>query len=202
MTRFYLIRHGEKASPPSQLSSRTPGIHLTDLGRGQAEAIAARLDAVDLAEIFASPLERAQETAAPLARRKNRVVQTLQTIHEYDFGEWTNRTVDELKNAPGFHRFNHFRSGTRAPGGEWFLEVQTRFVGEMLRLRDRYPDGSLALFSHGDPIRAAIMYFSGTPLDFWARFEISLGSISVVELSEEGVTLTRINEVPVLSDSA
>lgn len=198
MTRFYLIRHGEKDSPAELLSSRTAGIHLTDLGVRQAEAIARRLEGESLQRICASPMERAQETARPLAQAKNLPIETLAGLNECEFGDWTNRRVDELKATPTWEWFNTFRSGTRTPGGEWMLEIQARFVGEMLRLRDRHPDASLALFSHGDPIRSALMYFSGTPLDFWQRFEISIGSITVIELSDDGVKITRVNEVPEL----
>lgn len=199
MTRFYLIRHGEKASPPQILSSRTPGIHLTDLGRRQAEAIAQRLGGEAVHRLYSSPMERAQETAAPLARLKQLPVEILEGLHECEFGDWTNQSVDALKAAPSWGPFNTFRSGTRAPGGEWMLEVQARFVGEMLRLRDRFPDQSMALFSHGDPIRSALMYFTGTPLDFWERFEISIGSITVIDLTLYGVKIARVNEVPLLA---
>lgn len=144
-------------------------------------------------------MERAQETAAPLSRLTQLPIETLEGLHEFDFGAWTNRRIDALKGSPGWEPFNAFRSGTRAPGGESMVEVQARFVGAMLQLHERSPDEGVALFSHGDPIRAALMYFSGTPLDFWHRFEISLGSISVIELTAQGVQITGINEVPPLS---
>lgn len=196
MTRFYLVRHGEKASPSDLLSSRTTGIHLTDGGGRQAEAIARRLEREPIQRIYASPMERAQETAVPLGRVKQLPIETLDGLHECDFGEWTNQSITALKAAASWDSFNTFRSGTRAPGGEWMLEIQARFVGAMLRLRDRFPDEGIALFSHGDPIRSAVMYFGGTPLDLWQRFEISLGSISVIELGEHGVKIAGVNEVP------
>lgn len=198
MTRFYLVRHGEKASPPSLLVARSPGVPLTERGKRQADAIARRLQRESIDHVFASPMERAQQTAAPLAWQKGLAVEILEGIHEFHFGEWTNRSIESLAGLPGWASFNSFRSGTRAPGGELMLEIQGRFVGEMLRLRERFPEAGIALFSHGDPIRAAIMYFAGTPLDFWNRFEIGIGSISTVELNAESVRITRVNEVPEL----
>ena len=76
------------------------------------------------------------------------------------------------------------------------LDVQARFVGGLLRLRERFPDGRVAIFSHGDPIRAGVAHFAGSPLEFWARFEISVGSVSTVDLSGDGACLVQLNVVP------
>ena len=76
------------------------------------------------------------------------------------------------------------------------LDVQSRFVGEMLRLRAAFAHDEIALVSHGDPIRAAINYFIGAPLDLFHRIEISVGSVSVITLSEFEVRVLKLNEVP------
>lgn len=196
MTRFYLIRHGEKSTAPSVLAARFPGVILTAFGRQQAEAIAQRLASEPIDRVFASPMERAQETAAPLARLKGKPVEILEAVHEYDFGSWTNRTMESLAEDEQWKRFNSFRSATSTPDGELMLAIQARFVGAMLRLRDENPGAGIALVSHGDPVRAALMYFAGTPLDFWNRFEISVGSITVIELGTHHVQILRVNEVP------
>ena len=195
MTRFYLIRHGEKSSPPNVLSARAPGVPLTEFGEKQAEAVAARLANEPIHRIYASPMQRAQHTAAPLARAKRVPIEMLEAVHEFDFGEWTNRSMDSLEGDARWKSFNGFRSATPTHGGELMLEIQARFVRAMVKLRDDYPNQGIALFSHGDPVRAAIMYFAGTPMDFWSRFEISVGSISVIELGTDHVRILRINEV-------
>lgn len=196
MTRFFLVRHGRKTTPDPLLVGRTPGIHLSDHGRAQALAIAGRLAPEPIAHVVASPVERAGETAQPLAEKRGLSVEVDAAFHETDFGEWTGRTVDELAPQSQWRHYNQFRSGTRAPGGETMLEMQQRFVAGMLALRDRFPGKAVAVFSHGDPIRAAITYFAGAPVDFWSRFEIGVGSISVVDLGEEHVQIERLNEVP------
>ena len=66
------------------------------------------------------------------------------------------------------------------------------------------PDSALAAIilgvvvssSGGDPIRAAVNYFAGVPLDFWQRFEISVGSVTTIDLSDTHVQLQQVNEVP------
>lgn len=196
MTRFYLIRHGEKSSPPGVLSARAPGIALTEFGQRQAEAISAALAKEPIQRIYASPMQRAQHTAAPLARAKGVPIEMLEAVHEFHFGDWTNRTMESLEGDPRWKSFNGFRSATPTPGGELMLEIQARFVRAMVKLRDEYPDQGIALFSHGDPVRAAVMYFAGTPIDFWSRFEISVGSISVIELGTDHVRILKVNEVP------
>ncbi|PTY08082.1 hypothetical protein DB347_00395 [Opitutaceae bacterium EW11] len=196
MTRFFLVRHGQKTTPDPLLVGRTPGIHLSEHGRAQADAIAERLGAEEIARVVSSPLERARETAEPLARLKGLKVETMAEFHETDFGEWTGHTIDQLAGVSQWRRYNEFRSATPAPGGETMLQMQQRFVSGMLTLRGRYPSQGVAIFSHGDPLRAAIAYFAGAPVDFWHRFEIGVGSISVVDLGDDCVKIQKLNDVP------
>jgi broad specificity phosphatase PhoE len=196
VTTFFLIRHGEKEADEQLMVGRTGGIHLTCRGVRQAEAIAEALCSCSIQRVLSSPLERARETAEPVARRKNVEVEVSEALHEFGFGLWTGKSHCELATMPGLREFNEFRSGTRPPGGESMLEVQSRFVGEMLRLRTELPQGSIALVSHGDPIRAAICHFLGMPLDHFHRIEICIGSISVLTLSGSGAQLVAMNRIP------
>ncbi len=201
MTTFYLIRHAEKDARDDVLAGRTPGIGLNERGRRQAEAIARRLAAERIEAVCASPMQRARETAEALARRVGVEVQTRAGLHEIEFGEWTGRTFAELEAVESWKRFNRFRSGTRVPGGETIAEVQTRFVAEMLRLREAYPDSGVALVSHGDPIRVALGYFLGAPLDHFERIEVGLASISVVAIDEFGARVLRMNDTHGTADA-
>jgi broad specificity phosphatase PhoE len=196
MTRFYLIRHGEKASPDKVLATRAPGVPLTSRGREQAEAIARFLADRPLHHIASSPMERAQQTAEPLARLKGIRVEVDPAFHEFDFGEWTMKSIDSLHGGDVWTNFNSFRSATPAPGGESMLDVQARVVRGLILLRDRFPDQAVAVFSHGDPIRAAVCYFAGAAIDFGHRFEISVGSVSTIDLSPNHVQLQEVNRIP------
>ena len=196
MTRFYLIRHGEKDTPDRVLATRAPNVHLTPKGRAQAEAIAALLASETIDHVVSSPMERAQETAAPLAQLKQLHVEVDAAFNEFDFGDWTMKSIDELAGGETWKNFNLFRSATAAPGGESMHQVQARFVSGLLRLRDRFTDRAVAVFSHGDPIRSAIAHFAGSPLDFWHRFDISVGSVSTLDLSASSAQLVQLNRVP------
>lgn len=196
MTTFYLIRHAEKDASEQLLAGRTPGIGLSARGRRQARAIARRLSPEAIRHVCSSPMQRAQETAEPLADERALDVQVSPAFDEIDFGDWTGMRFSDLEPHARWRQFNRFRSGTHVPGGESVVEVQARFVAGMLRLRDAFPDDGVAIVSHGDPLRVAIAYFLGAPPDLFERIEISVGSVSVLTLDDHGARLVRLNQVP------
>ncbi len=171
-----------------------PGIHLNERGRAQRERLAARLVGAPITAIYASPLERARETAAPLAARLGLEVRVEEGLGEIRFGDWTGRTLEELASVPEWRAFNAFRSGTRAPGGELLLEVQARAVGTLDSMRARHPDETVAAVSHGDVLKAVIGYYAGIPIDLLERLEIDAASVSIVAVHAWGARLLRLND--------
>jgi probable phosphoglycerate mutase len=194
MTTFLLIRHGVNDWVDRRLAGWLPGVHLNARGREQAERLAVRLEASGIDAIVSSPLDRARETAAPLASRTGVNVDLSEAVGEIRPGEWTGRTLEELEPDEHWRRFNVFRGGTRAPQGELMLETQLRMVNEMLRLREERPGGKIAIVSHGDPLRAVIGYFLGAPIDMFLRLEISPASISVVRMDAWGAKVLCLND--------
>lgn len=192
-TIFHLIRHGEHDLIGHAVAGRTPGVSLNARGRAQAEAIAAALGHRPFTAIIATPLERTQETAAPLARRHNIAVRVEPELVDIDFGDWTMVPFDQLRHDPRWRVFNRFRSGMPIPGGETMVGVQTRAVGALLGLRREFPSGEIAIFCHGDVIKSVIMHFLGIALDFVHRIEISPGSRSVLTLDEHSAKLLALN---------
>jgi probable phosphomutase (TIGR03848 family) len=193
MTTFFLIRHGSNDLVGKAIAGRLPGISLNREGKRQAERLAVRLAKEPIELIFSSPLERAIETAVPLAKRLGLDIQISDALNEIDFGDWTRQTFEHLETLPRWQQWNSFRSGTRIPDGELMLEVQLRMVAEIHRLRKEYPDQTLALFSHGDPIRAALAYYLGVPLDLFQRIEVDPASASILALSDFGPRILRLN---------
>jgi probable phosphoglycerate mutase len=92
MTTFLLIRHGANDLVGKVLAGRTPGVHLNDPGRRQAEGLALRLANAGVQGVFSSPRERCRETAEPLARRLGLKVQIAGELQEIDHGAWTGQT--------------------------------------------------------------------------------------------------------------
>src|SRR3954453_15450483 len=126
MTKFLLIRHATTNTVGKKLSGRLAGVHLNEQGLKQAQHLAERLANIPIAAIYSSPLERAIETAEPVAKTHQLETIIQQDFIEIDFGEWTNRSIEELRNQKEFQLFYTFRSVTRIPGGELTLETQAR----------------------------------------------------------------------------
>jgi probable phosphoglycerate mutase len=177
------------------ISGWLPGVHLTSQGRLQAHRLAARLAPWPVAAVYSSPLERALETAAPLAAALNLAVQVSEALGELRYGEWTGAFIAELQDDPLWERFNTLRSCTRIPGGELLLEVQLRAVAELQSLRLRHPGQVVAVVSHGDVLKSVLGYYLGIPIDLLHRIEIAPASLTVLSLSDFGPRIERVNDV-------
>lgn len=192
MTRFMLIRHAAHVLGGSRIAGRLP-VELSELGRGQAIRLAERVSKLPLQVIYSSPVRRAHDTALPLAQRLGLTVQISDALAEIDYGDWTGKSLDELRPVEAWKQWNAFRSGAAVPGGETMSQIQARVIAEMNRLRHRHPDQLVALFSHGDVIKAALTYWMGCPLDLLHRIEISLASVSVVAIGDYGPWVLAVN---------
>lgn len=196
-TIFHLIRHGENDVLKHSIAGRQAGVHLNANGRRQADALASALyPSAGITRIVCSPLERAQETAAPFAAVSGLRVESSAALLEVDFAGWTGMTFEELDQIEEWRKWNTFRSGNRVPGGESMLEVQSRVVAEIERIRRQSAGGVIALFSHGDPIRAAILWYLGMPLDFINRLKADPGSICTLAINDWSPQLLALNRIP------
>ena len=193
MTTFYIVRHASNDCLPHTLAGRMPGVHLNDKGRREAEQLADRLARVPLNRIFSSPMERARETAEPLAKQLGMEIEIAEALNEMDFGDWTGKRLADLDSLERWRRWNNARSTTQIPNGETMLAVQSRVVTAITDWSQRLPNESIALFSHGDPIRAALLYFLGMPTDFIHRLAVAPASVSTVELDAWNVRVAGIN---------
>jgi probable phosphomutase (TIGR03848 family) len=194
MTTFLLIRHGDNDAIGQIMAGWTPEWHLNARGKQQAERLAQRLAARPIRAIYTSPLERAVETAEPIARQHGLELQQVEALGEIRLGEWEGRPIAELDRREDWRKFNAFRSGTRAPGGELMIETQTRMVQQITSLCERHPDDTIAVVSHADPLRAVIAYFLGMPLDLVQRLEIGPASLSVLQVHGWGARVLSLNE--------
>ncbi|ACI98200.1 histidine phosphatase family protein [Rhodospirillum centenum] len=193
MTRFLLVRHAPHAQQGRTLVGRTD-VPLSDEGTPLAAALAERLAGEPLAAVQASPRLRTRSTAAMIADRHGLAVETAADLDEIDFGAWTGKDFDALEPDPGWRSWNAWRTGSRPPGGETMLEVQGRMLRHLEGVRARRPDGTVALVSHGDPIRAVLAFWLGIPLDLAHRLEVDPASVSRVELSPWGPRVLSVNE--------
>ena len=177
------------------IAGRTPGISLNEVGKRQAEKLAQRLRELPLTAVYSSPLERAAETAAPIARVQGLEVQRLEGFNEIDFGDWTGKSLGELDRLPAWRSFNTFRSGTRIPGGEHMADVLSRSLRDLDKVRQAHsgPGALVSVVSHGDVLRAVLAHALGLSLDFMRRLELSPASISILSAEDDGNRVLQLN---------
>ncbi len=196
MTTFLLIRHASTDATGNAITGRTPGVHLNERGREEAERLTAYLGPAEISAVYSSPRERCQETAQPIAQSFNLPVLTCEPLDELEYGSWSGCLLKELEPLQQWRRFNTFRSIAAAPHGELILELQTRIVKLLEMLRQKHPNGMLALVTHAEAIRAAQAHYLGIPIDLAHRLEISPASISTIRCDQTAISILGINQQP------
>ena len=178
MRLLLLLRHAVTEHTGAVLSGWTPGLHLSEEGRRQADGLAGRLGPVPLDAVYASPLERCQETAAAVAEAKGLKLQTLEGVIEVGYGDWTGRTLKELAREPLWKVVQATPSAARFPEGESLFEMQARAVQAVERLREAHPKQTVAVCSHADVIKALTCHYLGMHLDLFQRVVVSPASVT------------------------
>jgi probable phosphoglycerate mutase len=190
-----MLRHGEPAVL-GRLNGRLPGVGLSEKGRAEAANQAERLAGEKIEAIYSSPMQRTRETAEILSERLGLPIRHREDVIEIDYGEWTGLTFDEILRDERWQKWSRSRSIAAVPGGESWRQVQERVVGALFDLHRGHPDGSVAIVSHGDVIRAALLFALGMPLDFYSRLEVAFASLSTIRLDGAGIRVSALNEWP------
>jgi len=197
MIRILLIRHGHTELLGKVLYGRMTGIHLSERGRQEIARLSRGLqERYQLDEIVSSPMGRAKETAEAIAAACGSDVIFDEGLQELDFGEWMGKSFDELSRDEQWKLYNRKRSLTRAPGGEFMMQVQFRAWNALERVIARHrhkPEATMAVVSHGDVIRGLLMLFLGMPLDHIHRLEVGTASVSEVILGNLYPQVITIN---------
>jgi len=199
-----LVRHGTTATTGKVLPGRAPGLHLSARGTEQAAAVAARIAAVPTAPaaVYASPLERAMETAAPIARALRLRVRTAPGLLECDFGDWTGARLSALRRRREWRAVQTTPSTFRFPRGESFSEMQSRCWEAVLELAARHRGEAIVAVSHADPIKAIVGAALGIPLDLFQRTVVSTCSVTVLVVGLGSPIVLCVNSVADLAGLA
>lgn len=178
------------------LPGRAPGLHLSDDGRRQADAAAQRIARLErVAAVYASPLERARETALPIARARGLALRIERGLLELDVGSWTGSRLDRVSKRPEWSTVQRYPSGFRFPDGESFVEMQARITAALARLVERHRGGVVIAVSHADPIKAALAQALGMHLDLFQRLAVAPGSITTISYGAVGPTVLGVNSL-------
>ena len=192
MATVILLRHGRtSANATGTLAGRTPGVHLDDVGRGQAAKAAERLAVVPLAELVTSPLERCRETAKAVAAHQQGRPRphTDKGLTECDYGEWQGRKLRDLARLALWKTVQSNPSAATFPGGESLSEMQARAVSAVRR-RDAAvaeahgADAVWLAVSHGDLIKSVLADALGMHLDLFQRINVDPAAISVIRYTD------------------
>ena len=193
-TLVLLVRHGQTPTTGKLLPGRAPGLHLAEAGQAQAQSAAERIAVLEKVDaLYASPLERARETAAPIGKALGQKVVIDKGLLECDFGDWTGEELKRLMKLPEWTTVQRSPSTFRFPNGESFTEMQTRIVSAIDRICTRHPGGTVVCVSHADPIKAAVAHAMGTHIDLFQRIVISTCSISAVAYNVGGPVVLTVN---------
>lgn len=201
MPIIVLIRHGENEFvKKGRLAGRLPGVHLNDKGRAQAEAVAGllsqKLEGLPIKAVYSSPLERAVETAAPLAKALGVEIIQRNGLLETDCGEWEGKTLKSLSRQKIWKVVQQTPSLFTFPGGETLRDTQHRIVNEIHELVKQHQENDVIIcVSHADPIRLAIAYFLGLSMDMFQRLIVTPASLNILSLNPQGAGLMALNYV-------
>src|SRR5271168_4488936 len=168
-TTIFFVRHGAHDRLDHILCGRMPGVTLSEMGLAQALLVAERLAREPVAAIYVSPLERARETAEPLAQRLGLSPIVEEDLNEIDFGEWTGAQFEDLRRYPDWEPWNRARGRYRVPGGETMGEAQARVAHWMAAAKAAHPDTAVVAVCHADVIKAAVCHALEMSLDHHYR---------------------------------
>jgi broad specificity phosphatase PhoE len=193
-TTFFLVRHAAHPFIGRVLVGRVGGVSLAEEGREQARHLARRLAAENIAAVQSSPQARARETALPIAAALGVPLEIAAALDEIDVGEWAGREFAELDADPRWAAWNTQRSVAWAPGGETMDDVRNRIVAHLEQLRTTCPEGKIALVTHGDVIKSAVLHYLRLSLDDYDRIDIDPASVSTIVIGDWGHKIAALNE--------
>lgn len=177
-----LLRHGRSiANHAGILAGRLPGQPLDEHGREQAAEIPDRLSGLTVSRIIASPLERCQQTVAPLAQALAVTVETDEAIAEVDYGDWSGRPLKELADEPLWATIQRTPSAAVFPAGEALRDAAHRAATAARRYGSTPVAGdAVVLCAHGDIIKAIVEDALGIHLDLFQRIALHPAALSVI----------------------
>jgi probable phosphoglycerate mutase len=198
MPLLLLIRHGENEFVKTgKLAGHLPEVHLNERGQKQAAELAEALGKLPIKAVYSSPLERARETAAPLAAALGLEPVIRAGLIETGIGDWAGQELKALSKLPEWKIVQGAPSRFRFPNGESFGECQARLVTEIETIAHAHkPDEIIVCVSHADPIKLVTAYYLGMPLDHFQRLACDTASLTALMLGEKGVMLAKLNQRP------
>ncbi len=197
MTQFLLIRHAVNDFVKThKLAGWTPGVHLSDEGKAQAEALGKRLADAPINQLYASPLERTMETAEAIRQHHPHLeIRHHPEVGEVRYGDWEGQTIGDLAKRKMWSVVQEYPSRAYFPNGETMRGVQMRIVDAIEDLAATHPGEMVAIVFHADLIKMALAHYLGMHLDNFQRIVISPASISSIALGYGRPYVATMNDI-------
>jgi probable phosphoglycerate mutase len=193
-----MVRHGQTDFSLGNRFCGSIDPPLNATGLAMADAIGARYGRAGLTAIFASPLLRTRQTAAPTASISGLEVQLDDGLREIAYGEWEGRSESEVEEEQPerFHAWAEHPGLVSPPGGENAVEIAARAMQAVERIRAAHSDGKILVVSHKATIRVLLCALLGIDVDlFRARVAQPVGAVSAVTFKKSGPMLERHGDV-------
>ncbi len=193
-----MIRHGQTDWNKERRIMGDQPIGLNETGRKQVGDLAQYLTSHSVDHLFASPLQRTQETAQILNAQWKLPLQLERDLREIEYGDWVGKTFQEIKAETG--HFEYYRNPDQpiCANAESLEVVRQRAVGVIERLRKVHSKGRIALVSHADWIKCVILHYLKIPLSQIYQFRIDNASVSSLTLEKDRERIIAVNHSVVM----
>lgn len=169
--RLLMVRHGQTPANIEKVWHGSTDTPLTDLGREQARLLGEYFHRIVIPDvIYASPLQRARDTAQAIADRHGLPLVIDERLREFSLGEWEGIKFDDIDILHGARAELYGNPEFAAPGGESQLMVRNRMVAAIDEVLHRHPDQNVVLVSHGTALGIAIAHFLHNDTTRWLDY--------------------------------
>lgn len=188
MLKLYLVRHGESAWNVKHLYTGRTDVPLSELGELQAERLGDKLSTLDIEAIYASPLQRAQETARPAAELKNLTLRLDARLEEIHHGAWEGNPANVIREqfADEYLVWRTQPHRVKMPDGESLEDVALRVASFLQDILAEHSDGNVVIVSHDAVLRVIVMQTLLMGLEYFWRWRFDNAALSMLERLEDG----------------
>ena len=180
MVEYLFIRHGQTDWNVDQRVIGRQPVSLNEQGKRQAKSVASYLKDVALEVVATSPVARAKETAQTIVKSRSDVKLLVEEgLTEVNYGEWVGLTIAEITSRYEniWQDYHGHPEKMKIPGGETLVQVRDRTIKAISKLREKFPEGRIALVSHADVIKLAIIGMLKWPIKMFKFFSMDNGAM-------------------------
>ena len=202
--KLILVRHGETHwNKDGLVQGGDSDIELNDTGLEQARKLAAFLKNEPIIAILSSPLRRAVATAEVIASHHHLAVEIDQGLKELRVGDLEGISISDLRTTFSQFLLQWWQDGEamKLPNGESLVDLQQRAWKVIERLLEKNKaspeydkDGTAVVVSHYFVTLAVILKALNLPLDYFIKFKLDLGGVSIIEFRDYGARLLTFND--------